>query len=162
MGVPYRLAGPGPGIEHHPVIGDPGVGGHLPGLVRDLVQQPAAGLRHCCDVGQVLTWYYQDMHGRLGTYVAERDGPLALQHPVSRQIARNDLAKEALWHGKILTCSGFTGPPTYMVTVREPTMHHPSGARAMSACRRRGCVAKLAVAAMQSRNGGMGGKCERW
>lgn len=117
MGVPHRLAGPGPGVEHHPVIGDPRIGGHLPGLVRHLVQQPGSGLRYCCDVGQVLTWYDQDMHGRLGIYVAERNGPLAFQHPVSRQIARNDLAKEAVWHGKILTCSGLTAPPTYMVTL---------------------------------------------
>jgi hypothetical protein len=38
-------------------------------------------------------------------------------HPVSRQVSRNNLAKQALWHGQILTCGGFPRPPTYMVTV---------------------------------------------
>jgi hypothetical protein len=163
VGMPDRLAGPGSGVEHHPVIGDARVRGHLPGLGRDLVQQAVAGLRHCCDVGQVLAWYYQHMHGRLRIYVAERDSSLALQHPVSRQIARNDLAKEAVWHGKILTCSGLTGPPTYMVTVLRTHDAPPLW------CAGHVCLPSPRVRRKTGGSGdaiqkwtGMGGKCERW
>lgn len=115
MRVPNGLARLRPGVEYQPVIIYARVGGHLPGLGDQLVQQAAAGLRHCCDVGQVLAWYDQDMNGRLRAYVAERNGPLALEHPVGRQVARNNFAKQAVWHGQILTCGGLSGPPTYMV-----------------------------------------------
>lgn len=163
VSVEHRLAGAGAGIEHQAVVGYARVGGHPPALIHQLVQQPVACLRHCCDVRQVLAWYYQDMHGRLRAYVAERNGPLALQHPVGRQVSRHDLAKEAVWHGKILTCGGFTGPPTYMVTLLRTHVAPPlwcAGHVSLPSPRVRRKTGGSGDAIQKWT--GMGGKCARW
>lgn len=161
--VPYGLARLRPGVEHQPVIIYARAGGYPPGLGHDLVQQPLAGLRHCCDVPQVLAWYDQDMNGRLRAYVAERNGPLALSHPVGRQVTRNNFAKQAVWHDQILTCSGFTGPPTYMVLLLRTHVAPPLW------CAGHVCLLSPRVRRKTGGSGdaiqkwtGMGGKCQRW
>lgn len=165
MRVPHGLAGLRAGVEHHPVAVavDPGLDGDLMGLGRDLVQQSAAGLRHRGEIRQVRTGYYQDMEGRLRIYVAERNGALALHHPVGRQVSRNDLAKQAVWHDQILTCRGIGGPPTYMVTVLRTHDAPPlwcAGLFGLPSPRVRRKAGGSGDAIQKWT--GMGGKCERW
>jgi hypothetical protein len=103
---------------------------HFMRVGNEVGQQPCFG---GCEFGQIrvmLARDHKDVNGCLWVDIAERHSPR-----ISRDYGRGYLsgcyaAEQTVGHGPILTCTGSAALNTYMVTLREPTVHHPSGATA--------------------------------
>jgi len=107
--VEHRLPRFSTGIEDDTVAaagGDPLGLSYLLYLERQLGQQAGIGARERGQVRVVILGDDQDMRGRLGIDVTKCEGTATFSHPLGRDVARDDLAEEAVSHGAIVDPTG--------------------------------------------------------
>ena len=102
--VEDRLPRLRPGIEDDTVATgrDPLGVRYLLGLERHLGQQVSVGAGERGKVRVMILGDDQDVRGGLRVDVTKREGAATFSHPLGRDIARDDLAEEAISHGAIV------------------------------------------------------------
>jgi len=126
------LAGARAGVEYDPVavVGN-ALGDRYLMRVRDEVgEQPWFGGGEFGQVCVMCTRNHEYVNGCLRVDIAERHCSRFGRDYRRGHLSGCYAAEQAIRHGPILTCSRSGAPQTYMVALRDPTVHHPSGATA--------------------------------
>jgi hypothetical protein len=120
MDVADGLASFGACIEDDAVaaLRDALADGHLMGMLDKVSEQVIASGRQLSEVGVVVTRNHEDVDWGLRIDIPEGDSARVARHDRRWNFGGRNAAEQAVRHQKILTCTGLTGPLTYMVALR--------------------------------------------